>query len=113
VDGRARAAFEQAVRATISHDLDELSNELTTLRRQVTTLQQLAGLPAAPGRDQRRQHAAEMRAQGHSTRAIAAILGANRGTISSDLRLLGVEPPAGRVVGLDGRVTAPRLRPPG
>jgi hypothetical protein len=53
-----------------------------------------------------------MRAAGYSTRAIAATLGADRNTITADLRLLGVGPPGGLVVALDGRETMPRLRSP-
>jgi hypothetical protein len=32
--------------------------------------------------------------------------------IKTDLRMLGVEPPAGEVIGLDSRRTEPRLRSP-
>jgi hypothetical protein len=81
------------------------------LRRQVVTLQALAGLPLSPGRSERQQQAVALRRAGISIRSIAATLQADRSTIASDLRAAGAEPPQGVVVGADGRRTSPQIRP--
>lgn len=112
MDARQRHALEDLLRSAVGRDLDELAGELTMLRRQVVVLERLAGLSTAPaGQQERRERAAELRQAGLSTRAIASALASHRNTIVSDLRLLGVQPPSGEVVGLDGRVTRPRARP--
>jgi hypothetical protein len=112
VDPWARDALQTLIRRELTPALDELCAELSTLRRQVVTLQQLAGLPTQPGRLERREQAAAMRVAGHSVRSIAGTLGVGRGTIQHDLALMRAAPPPAGVIGLDGRLTQPRLRPP-
>lgn len=110
MDGRARLALEDVVRRTVAADLDELATEVANLRREVLTLERLCGLPGTPlPRRERRLRVAEMRANGFSVRSIATELHCDRNTVVGDLKALGVAPPAGQVVGLDGRTTRPRM----
>jgi len=105
MDMRARLALEDLARRAVAADLDQVVAEVDRLRRELTALRHAAGLPAGRELDRldRRARAIELRAEGHSTRSIAAALGADRNTVSRDLA--GVpRPPAIR--GLDGRVTA-------
>jgi hypothetical protein len=112
MDSQAREALKSFIRAEVAADLDVLAGELTRVRRELAAVKAAAGLPVEPlARRERREQTARLRQAGQSVRSIALAVGANRGTVARDLKALGVVPPAGQVVGLDGRTTAPRLRP--
>ena len=51
MNGRQRMALEDLVRSAVASDLDVLHGEITRLRREVTTLERMVGLPGeAPDR---------------------------------------------------------------
>lgn len=104
MDTRAQHALEDLARRAVSHDLDALAVELQELRQTVALLERQAGL--SPDRlppDERREQVAELRAQGLSTRTIAAVTGCHRTTVLADVRRLGLPTPP-RTLGADGYV---------
>jgi hypothetical protein len=110
VDEAARQRFEQLVRATICRELDQVTNEIEVLRKEVAALRAASGLPTGSLRQaERREQVVALRARGVSLRAIARLLNSRHETIAADLKALGV-PKASISIGLDGatRHHAPR-----
>jgi DNA-binding CsgD family transcriptional regulator len=103
MDDDARGALEQFCRSAVSSDLDSLAREIGELRAELRALRAASGLDPSD-RTRRQATVAALRAEGHSTRAIGLMVGANRATVQADLDRLNMPRPE-LIAGLDGRLT--------
>jgi hypothetical protein len=105
VDSRQRDVLEAFVRRALARDLDQLAAEVDELRRELHASRLAHGEPIDPRRYAARcERTVALRAEGLSTRAIAAALGSTRSRVETDLRHAGAARPE-TIIGLDGRRT--------